>query len=175
MRHPNVTLATQSMMLGTKWGITSVRLLPDGEVIHNPQTEPVRLYAKHHGGRVLASKLEDVPTISKPVAMTSWWPQADRVALIDAVVTANEDRVFVHLINRARTENLPLEIVLPPGRATTGPGRLTTLTGDPANVSTSGQGRIIRQTREVPTSTNSLILPAASVSVFELPLAPLTR
>lgn len=177
IRHPNVALATQSMMLGTTWGITSVRVLPDGSVIHGPQGEAVRLYAEHHGGRVLLSRLEEVPVVYKPPAFNSWWPQADRVALIDAVVTANDDHIYVHLINRSRTENLPLEIVLPPGRSSTGPGRLTTLTGDVSNVSTTGQGHMVRTTREVPTSGTKLSvnLPAASISVLEIPLATAAR
>lgn len=177
MRHPNVALATQSMMLGTKWGITSVRVLPDGSVIHGPQGEAVRLYAEHHGGRVLASRLEEVPVISKPAAFSSWWPQADRLALFDAVVTANEDRIHVHLINRSRTENLPLEIVLPPGRSPSGPARLTTLSGDAANVTTTGQGQMVRTSREVPASGTKLSvnLPSASISVLEIPLPTAAR
>ena len=177
MRHPNVALATQSIMLGTTWGITSVRVLPDGSVIHGPQGEAVRLYAEYHGGRVLLSRLEEVPVVSKPPAFNSWWPQSDRIALIDAVVTANDDHLFVHLINRSRTENLPLEIVLPPGCSASGPGRLTTLTGDIANVTTTGQGRMVRTISEVPASSTKLSvnLPAASISVLEIPLTPVGR
>lgn len=174
MRHPNVALATQSMMLGTSWGITSVRVLPNGEVIHNPQAEVLRLYSKNHGGQILRTQLEGAPVISKPIALTDWWPQVEHLALIDAVVTARDDRIFVHLINRSRTENLPLEIVLPAGRAASGMGILTSLTGDIATVTTTGQGRLIRNTSEVPLSgpTLPLTLPAASISVFEVPLSP---
>jgi alpha-L-arabinofuranosidase len=174
IRHPNVALATQSMMLGTAWGITSVRVLTDGSVIHGPQAEPVRLYAERHGAQLLASKLEGVPAIEAPVVLASWWPQAPRLALLDAVVTADPGRLFVHLINRSRTEEMPLEIQLPPGRLPSGSARLTTLTGDLATVTTGGKGRLVRATRELPDSGSviSIVLPAASVSVLEIPLSP---
>lgn len=177
MRHNKVALATQSMMLGTSWGITSVRVLPDGTVIHGPQAEPVRLYAENHGERVLPSHLEDARSVSKPVALASWWPQADRLALIDAVVTATDDRVYLHLINRSRTEKLPLDVTLPRGRTASSHSHLTSLTGDTATLTTTGEGRMVRTTCEIPTSGSNLTvtLPPASISVFEIPLTPPTR
>lgn len=173
IRHPNVSLATQSMMLGTAWGITSVRMLPDGTVIHGPQAEPVRLYAELHGDELLGSKLEGVPAVEAPVTLASWWPQALRLSLLDPVVTANPDRLFVHIISRNRTEEMPLEIQLPPGRSPSGPAHLTTLTGDPAAVTTGGKGRLIRTTRKLPATgaTLPVTLPAASISVLEIPLS----
>lgn len=168
MRHPHVALATQSMLLGTKWGITSVRVLPDGTVRHNPQAEPVRLYAEHHGSHVLECELKDVPVIPRPVSFAAWWPQVDRIALIDAVVTADRDRILVHLINRHRTEHLPLGIQLPPNAEPVSPAQWIVLTGDSAALTTTGSGRMQRSVHEVPISGNSLSLslPPASVSVL---------
>jgi alpha-L-arabinofuranosidase len=171
MRHPNVALATQSMMLGTQWGIASVRVKPDGSVLYGVQGEVTRLYAEHHGDAVLEVAWAGMPSVEKPVALASWWPQVKKMALLDVVATAQPKAVYAHIVNRSRTEAQPVTLCLPDNIPAEGKGVCHTLTGDIAQVTTSGQGKMERGSRPVSWGQRRLqiTLPPASVSVVVLP------
>ncbi len=130
MRSPHIALATQSMMLGTTWGITGVRVAKNGTVGYIPQAEAVRLHAEHHGDHIVASKLIDVPDLGPAPRLTTWWPVAAQVAQFDTVVSADANAWYVHFIHRHRTEPGNLVIELPPGTPTTGTSTQITLLGN---------------------------------------------
>lgn len=167
MRHPHVALATQSMMLGTTWGITGVRVAKDGSVGYLPQAEAVRLHAAHHGDRVVASTLDGVPDLGPAPALTSWWPPVAHVARLDAVVTADARAWYVHLAHRHRTEPVTLTVRLPASAAASGSATLHQLSGTP-EASTTRAGGFTRQTRYPTWAENTLplTLPPATVSVL---------
>jgi len=172
IRDARVTLATQSMILGTTWGITSVRVDKQGKVGYLPQGEAVRLHAEHHGDRVLMSELTDVAKIEAPVRLTTWWPPVARAAVLDAVVTADARFCYVHLLNRHRHAAQSLAIYLPASTATEGEATLQLLTGS-ADTSTSESGGMTRQSL-VSTWQKHLLnidLPAASIAVLAIPLS----
>lgn len=103
------------MMLGFSWGIAGVLVDGHGGVRVQPQAQAVRLQAAHHGNRILRSRLIDVPVFKTPVRLASWWPQVSAVALLDAVVSADDDALYVHWIHRSRDAGLELEVALPAG------------------------------------------------------------
>jgi hypothetical protein len=170
MRHPNVAMATQSMMLGSCWGIAAVRVLPDGEVRYSPQAEAVRLHAQHHGSHVLLSRVEGAPLAPSVPSFTTWWPEPGTVSLIDAIATASAEQIFVHLINRDRTRTLPLTICLAQGLRTAGTAEWVVLTGASAEVTTFGEGLLSRRTSTFgsPGADFLIEVPPASVSVVLL-------
>jgi hypothetical protein len=66
-------------------------------------------YARHHGDRRLDAVFQDVPSFSQPYAMGTITPQ-DKVAVVDAVVTADDAYVYVHLISRAFDRPTPINV-----------------------------------------------------------------
>ncbi|MBC8008946.1 MAG: hypothetical protein H7067_02475 [Burkholderiales bacterium] len=170
MRHPSVALATQSMMLGTSWGITSVRARPDGTVGYLPQGEAMRILAEHHGTRVVSSMLSGVPDLGAPVRLTTWWPATENVAQLDALVTADASAWYVHLVHRHRTEPLHLRIHPPAASPSASSATLHLLIGSP-ETTTSSPGRMLRSQTTITSADEgfSLALPPASVSVLVIP------
>ncbi len=106
-----IELATQSNLLGVGWHIAAIFGDRDGvgEPYYSPQGMATLFYRKHHGDRRLRSTLTGVEMRPQPYRM-GWAPSLERVAVIDALVTANDTAVFVHAINRDFDEDLPLEI-----------------------------------------------------------------
>lgn len=169
MRHPNVDLATQSMMLGTTWGITAVRVNPKGRVAFGTQSEVTRLYAQYHGNELLASTLAGSPVVDKPVSLAGWWPPVARMASVDALVTQDRRAIYVHVIHRAREGTMTLNLPLPTTVGGAGV-RVHTLTGE-FSLSTAGGGELRRQTTTLTPAHRALkvVLPPASVSVIVIP------
>jgi len=56
-------------------------------------------YAAHHGSQLLAFKATGVPTYEQPLKLGGIGP-APKVAYLDALVTANDQTVYFHVINR---------------------------------------------------------------------------
>jgi hypothetical protein len=170
IRSPHVTLATQSMMLGTTWGITGVRVAPDGTVGYLPQAEAVRLHAAHHGTHVVTSQLTDVPDLGPAPRLTTWWPAADHVAQIDAVVTADARAWYVHLLHRHRTEAATLTLRLPASARPSGDATLHLLTGESAST-THQPGGLTRTESPAPYehATLTVVLAPAAIAVLVIP------
>jgi len=172
MRHEHVTLANQSLLLGVSWGITSVRVNPNGTVGYLPQAEAMRLHAEHHGSEVLASELTGSALIEAPVRLTTWWPQVARAAVLDAVVTADSAHYYVHLLNRHRTAAQTLKITLPDSAPQSGQANLHLLTAAP-KANTASMGKMSRVELEQAWSDRvlNLEIPPAAIAVIVLPRA----
>jgi alpha-N-arabinofuranosidase len=100
----DIGLATQSMLVGTNWEITALRLDADGAVIRRPQGQVAAFYAAHVGSHLLPGRLDGAPTWT-PDVLVGWggWaecPQA--VAAVDALATGDDRRSVVHLVNRSQ-------------------------------------------------------------------------
>jgi alpha-N-arabinofuranosidase len=106
-----IKLAHQSMLIGVNWGITTVRIPPEGpdKAYLIPSGAITGFYARHHGDRRLDAVFQDVPSFSQPYAMGTITPQ-DKVAVVDAVVTADDAYVYVHLISRAFDRPTPINV-----------------------------------------------------------------
>lgn len=170
MRDEHATLANQSLLLGTSWGITSVRATSDGTVGYIPQGEAMRLHAEFHGTEVLASELTGSTMIEAPVRVTTWWPQVARAAVLDAVVSADSTHYYVHLLNRHRTDAQTLKVELPNRTAPDGHATVHQLTAMPES-NTTHIGNMTRVELEKTWSNRVLTLeiPPASIAVIVLP------
>ena len=110
-------LATQSMMLGESWNIAAVKA--DRDDPHNPAKAYVSpsgrataFYNAHHGARFRASELSGLPEPKALDLTHGEWKIAPAIPLLEAAVTADPDRVFLHVVNRAFDAETPLRIEL---------------------------------------------------------------
>jgi len=108
-----VKIGCQSMLVGVNWAIASVRVDEDGD--NPPRIVPTGrvtgLYSKHHGHERLAVQIADMPTYPQPLRINSFAP-APRVAAVDAVVTRSDKALYLHLINRHFSRDLPVAVDL---------------------------------------------------------------
>jgi alpha-L-arabinofuranosidase len=110
-----VSLATQSMLLGQTWGITAIRGDAKGEEppYWLPQGQVSRFYRHLTGSERLASILSNTPTFAHPGQLTHWYPALETLPMLDAVVTRDQKDVFIHVINRDWKKKVPLAIKYP--------------------------------------------------------------
>ena len=106
-----IGLAAQSMLLGAVWSFAAVVGDPSGieEPYFSPQGAVTTFYRHRHGDRRLRATLTGVETRPQPYHV-GWGAPIERAAVLDAVVTANDATVFVHVINRDFHRDLPLEL-----------------------------------------------------------------
>ena len=99
----NVQLATQSLLLGSRWDIAVIRVDPTGvnEPFYLPQGIVTTFYAKHHGRHLVGLHAQDIPTFSQPYQVGEVSPTA-KVAVLDAVATLDDEALYLHIINRDR-------------------------------------------------------------------------
>jgi hypothetical protein len=112
-RSDRITLATQSMMIGTNWGITGVRVDEKG-IYHQPQGLAIALYSQHHGQFFQAFEAQNLPQIelaysTRPIQSEQ---NPTQVGLLDLVVTSEGDRLYLHAINRDYENDHPLNFDL---------------------------------------------------------------
>lgn len=110
-----ISLATQSMFLGSSWGITAIRVDPEGKIAPYwfPQGQVSWFYRKYCGDKLVKSSLQYAPFFENPPQFAGWWPPVKKLSMLDAVVTKDDKRIFVHVINRSYENDLALEINLP--------------------------------------------------------------
>jgi alpha-L-arabinofuranosidase len=115
MREPKIKLATQSMLIGTSWGINAIRVNPDGKMPSSfiqPVGAVTGFYAAHHGRQRLRIELDSVPKYRQPLTSAGGAEQGAEVAAVDVVATSGNGRVWVHVINRQFNDTAPLKIRL---------------------------------------------------------------
>gem|GEM_PF-451205 len=115
MRHGDqIAIACQSLLIGATWDITSIRVDPTAQTrpYFLPQGQVTRLYSNHHGSTLLKVDASEVPRYRQPLAMG--WTQSPKaeIAWVDLVVTADDDRIYVHAINRKFDEDLAISLDL---------------------------------------------------------------
>ncbi len=109
-------LATQSMLLSTSWNIGAVHAEPSDtktggwDVRVRPSGRVTGLYAQHHGAHRVASAFRDDVPVDWLDAELNHHRFAGAVPRYDAVATADDDRVVVHLLNRQREAALRLNV-----------------------------------------------------------------
>ncbi|MFP4052258.1 MAG: hypothetical protein ACLFV7_00155 [Phycisphaerae bacterium] len=109
----HVKLANQSLLVGRSWGITAIRVDPDGNEPPGllPTGVTTMLSARNHGRWLVRSELGQVPTVPVDLRI-GWATPPGTVALLDAVTTADEGRLYLHVINRSWDRDLPLRVTL---------------------------------------------------------------
>lgn len=172
-----VRMATQSMLLGGGWSFAAVFGDRSGEYppYYTPQGSATTFYRKHHGSNRLWSDLTGVETHPQPFRF-GWGGGVDNeVAEIDALATADRDRIFVHAINRTFDQDLPLHLDLTDfdGMASEGIAHHLTfrLHSEPGPGGSRGMAQITESPIEA-SSRMTAILPARTITILELPLEP---
>jgi alpha-N-arabinofuranosidase len=106
-----VRIGCQSMLVGSGWDISAVRVDPTGQTnpYYFPQGLATAFYARHHGPRLLATTTSQLPTFAQPYSV-GWSGPKERVAYLDVVATADEDQLFLHAVNRHFDQGFALRI-----------------------------------------------------------------
>lgn len=170
-------LATQSMLLGVSWGIAGIHADPTGKKApyFSPQTQATTFYRWHHGNRRLQVNAEPMPRLN--INVESWGESGilARGAIVDPLATRDDQKLYVHLINRSLREPMRVKVNLDGLRAATPGARLFSLVGD-AFMQDEKQLRpkvFAEKQSEVVLANNALEveLPPHSINVVELDLA----
>lgn len=165
LRHADrIAVAAQSLVLGKGWDIALIRYDRDldGVAHYAAHGAAMRLYRHHHGGRLVDTVVEELSGYAQPLRI-GWGQAHERVAWVDLVATAGEDRLHLHLINRHREQVQELHI---------DPGQWRA--GGAATWRVLASGALGQVPVEVPLVLGAgpwrLAIPAGSVSVLSVPL-----
>lgn len=176
-RGDQVRIGCQSMLVGTRWGITAVRVDDDGN--RPPRILPTGLvtgfYSQYHGRRRLATEITNMVYYAQPLRANGIAP-AERVAAVDALVTRDEDKLYLHLINRHFDGDLPVRVNLSAAGTPAGAATHRRIVGRLNNKPAEGEEHRAPawvQSSPVPLDGTVLnvTLPKRSVSIIEVPLA----
>ena len=111
-----IRLANQSMLVGTNWRITGIRV--DTTEAERPTMYPsalvTGLYSRHHGDELLDYTLDGGHYYAQPLQLGQLRP-APKVAEQDVVVTADSTAYYLHLINRSYDRARSLRFEFPGG------------------------------------------------------------
>ena len=156
-------LATQSMLVGTTWGITAIRVPKTGPAFHLPQGHVFKFYAHYHGDEVLDLSHSSLPFFMKDAPRTP----SQRIAYVDSLATADKDHLYFHAINRSYDQDAPLSITLPGSWGTAATATWHLLNGSPsARIHKDPITTEETRTPGLSGSTLKVVLPAHSVSVI---------
>jgi alpha-N-arabinofuranosidase len=103
-----IKIATQSNLIGSTWDIGAVRVKPENSDLPylNPAGQITTFYGKYHGNVHLKMEQRNVPVYNQPYVMGPHYMSvnaiapAEKVVMLDAVATADEQAVYFHIINR---------------------------------------------------------------------------
>ncbi len=112
MRQGNdIDIATQSMLIGSGWGIASIRIDPEAKIdpFFNPQGHAEMFYANHHGDRLLEISITGNQAYEQPY-QNHWSPPKRKVAYADVLASATDGKIFVHVINRYFKKKIVVDI-----------------------------------------------------------------
>jgi alpha-N-arabinofuranosidase len=160
-----LSFATQSMLLGTTWELNAIRVYPqtDKKALIFPTGQITAFYNKWHGSRLLTCQTQDIPVYNQPASLGNIEPR-DKVAMIDALATGDENRVFVHAINRSFDQAYPLEVNLQGFSFKPAKVRHYIFEGSFENSDTNRMAHI--EVNDLPESSKTMVsLPARSVSI----------
>lgn len=172
-RADRAVIGTQSMLVGTGWGIAAVAVDRKGEQPPRIRASGMvtMLYSQHHGDRLLETSSSGVPFYNQPFEMGGIKPNA-RVAMIDALATASERAVYWHAINRSFDQALEVTLDVSAMGPVAEQGRQFVLEGKLEDVAKPGEPQQLAAIRQanVPVSAGRarVTLPPRSVSVVEV-------
>ncbi len=97
-----IELGCQSMLVGNAWGIHAIKADPEGKIppYYMPTGQVTMFYSNHHGDNLLVLESENVPTYAQSYRMGGIRPSR-KVAVIDALATADSQHLYFHAINRS--------------------------------------------------------------------------
>ncbi len=170
-----VKIATQSMLVGTRWGLNNIRADPEGKTPAYlfPTGQVAMFYSRHHGANVLDLESLNVPSYEQPYKIGGRTVPKKKVAYLDPVVTASGETIYFHVINRHFTHDIEATIDLTAIESVGSQGKHQWFTGrvndipnddEPAEV-----GWFVERPVLVENKTLTVALPARSVSIIEIP------
>ena len=165
-------IATQSNLLGAGWDIGAIYVDKNGKIPSNyrPTGLMTALYSKYHGSNRLDMSEQNVPTYEQPYSMGGVVANK-KVAMIDAVVTASNNAIYFHAINRDLYKSQMIQIDCSAFRNLKGSAILHYVTGSQTDPMPYGQVEVA-QMHDVPLSFTenklSVTLPERSVCVVEI-------
>lgn len=175
-----IKIGCQSMLVGVSWGIRSINASEDDAfaAYPYPSGQVTALYSRFHGDRRLASTTRRLPTYHQPYLLESnvSLQTHKRVAWVDAVVTATDNTLFIHAINRDFNQSRSLQLDW--SAITASPAEsivLHWLEGDP-HVAPRDSGKrvpasIKHRWLEAPNKASATVtLPPHTVSIIEVQL-----
>ncbi len=167
-----IDIATQSMLVGRSWGITGIRVseeeafdpypLPTGQV--------TGFYSQHHGNALLKTESKNVAHYEQPYRMSGIGP-VDSVKYLDILATKDDDKIYLHVINRHYDEDVETKINLTGFEAEPKKMLVHHMTGNIDNTPCEEglQNTGCFSTVEVELSAgNTVKLPKRSVSIVEI-------
>lgn len=169
-----VDIGCQSMLVGNSWAIHAIHADREGKQppYFMPSGQATMLYSHHHGRNRLQVVAENVPTYEQPFTMGGIQPW-EKLAYLDAVATAGDAAVFLHVINRSFDRAYAIEIdVAKMGPLDTKAIRhmLTGRLNDTPEKGQSAQvAEIVHTEIEYDGRTLAVTLPARTVSIVEMP------
>jgi alpha-L-arabinofuranosidase len=142
-------------------------MLPSGQV--------TMLYSKHHGGQRLQVDVANMPCYEQPYRMAGIGP-AHQAAYLDLLATRDENRLYLHAINRHFDAALAVQVDLSalgqrPGTQATLHILEGRLSNSPADAEALAPARIREEPWDIPGDVFTVRLPRRSVTVVEVPLA----
>ena len=129
-----IDIACQSMLIGSSWGITGIRVDKDGEKppYYHPTGQMTSFYGKHHGDFLLKSETTNVPVYGQPLKLAGIQPK-NKVASVDIVATGSDNNVSVFFINRDFSDNRKITVDLSQFESLPSEGKQFIITGNLEN------------------------------------------
>jgi hypothetical protein len=175
-----VKLATQSMLVGGRWGLAAVGVKADDPhyLVCRPTGQVTALYSRDHGAEVVRLESDNQSHFSQPFTLGGIRAIA-KVAFVDAVATRTGDRLYLHCINRDFRDVRPVVVRLTGRRLAGKELELHRLTGRLHSYPADGEAvnPAVLEDIQIPATLNEsggfvLRLPPRSVSVYIVPLTP---
>jgi alpha-L-arabinofuranosidase len=167
-----IEMGCQSMLVGNSWGIMAINADVKGRTppFYMPTGQMTMFYSKHHGNKLLAVAGKNVPTYEQPYQMGGIGPKR-RVAYIDALATADKERIYLHAINRSFEKSIDVTVNVSAFEQVEGLAVHHVLQGRLNDAPEPGEvrqiGRTTQRNLRFDTKTLSVTLPHRSVSCIE--------
>lgn len=168
-----IRIACLSMAVGQRFASAGIRADPSSRQAAwmTPVGQALLFYNLHHGDSLYDLSCGNLPVYSQPFVMGDIRP-LEKVALIDALVTASDTAVFFHAINRDFSRDIEITIDCSVLRLKKGRAVHYTLEGrlynEPARNEKIERGRIDDRTLFFDGKTLETKLPKRSVSCIEI-------
>lgn len=108
-----IAIGNQSMLVGKSWGITGIRVSQTQEFEPHPYPtgEVTGFYSRLHGTQLVMVETQNIPVYEQPYRMSGIAPH-ENVAKLDILATKSTEKVFVHIINREFSKDVPVNLNL---------------------------------------------------------------